>query len=171
MSSGARLFRDERAGLVRYVTDRVATRLVEAIEVDETDQQDGVVTGRPPLVADARRQQLLVGAWLSEEIALVNQDRMQRGDPPLEEAVDREIRSRVVAELTGTGPLEPYMSDPGVEEIDVNSHLSTWVTYADGRKIDVGSLWESAADLTAYQKRLARRMTGTAPTMPAVRNT
>ena len=51
--------------------------------------------------------------------------------------------SRVVAELTGTGPLEPYMSDPSVEEIDVNSHLSTWVTYADGRKVDVGSLWES----------------------------
>ncbi len=66
-----------------------------------------------------------------------------------------------VAELTGTGPLEPFMTDPLVEEIDVNSHLSTWVTYADGRKIDVGQLWESPADLTAYQKRLARRMTGT----------
>jgi pilus assembly protein CpaF len=163
--SGARLFRDERAGLVRAMTDRVATRLVEAIEIDEADQQEGpadrLVTGRHPLVGDARRQQLLVGAWLSEEIALVNQDRMRRGEPPLEEAIDREIRSRVVAELTGTGPLEPYMSDPTVEEIDVNSHVSTWVTYSDGRKVDVGSLWESSADLTAYQKRLARRMTGT----------
>ena len=161
MSLDARPFRDERAHLVRFVTDRVATRLVEAIELDEADQQDGTTNGRAPLVADGRRQQLLVGAWLSEEVALVNQDRMQRGDAPLGEAVDREIRSRVVAELTGTGPLEPYMSDHGVEEIDVNSHLSTWVTYADGRKIDVGSLWESQADLTAYQKRLARRMTGT----------
>jgi Flp pilus assembly CpaF family ATPase len=53
------------------------------------------------------------------------------------------------------------MNDPSVEEIDVNSHQSTWVTYSDGRKIDVGALWESASDLTAYQKRLARRMTGT----------
>ncbi len=152
--------REDRAWLVRLVTDRVATRLVEAIEVDETAQHEGTAT-RVALVADARRQQLLVGAWLSEEIALVNQDRMRRGDPPLDEAVDRDVRSRVVAELTGTGPLEPYMSDPGVEEIDVNSHLSTWVTYADGRKIDVGALWESSSDLTAYQKRLARRMTGT----------
>lgn len=160
MSLDLRHTREDRAWLVRLVTDRVATRLVEAIEVDETAQHDGTAT-RLPLVADARRQQLLVGAWLSEEIALVNQERMRRGDPPLDEAVDRDVRSRVVAELTGTGPLEPYMSDPGVEEIDVNSHLSTWVTYADGRKIDVGALWDSSSDLTAYQKRLARRMTGT----------
>ena len=53
------------------------------------------------------------------------------------------------------------MSDPLVEEIDVNSHLSTWVTYSDGRKVDVGQLWDSPADLTAYQKRLARRKAGT----------
>ncbi len=151
----------DRAALVRFVTDRVATRLVEAIEHDETEHQEARPTASSPLVGDARRQQLLVGAWLSEEIAIVNQDLMHRGDPPLSEVADREIRARVVAELTGTGPLEPFMTDPNVEEIDVNSHVSTWVTYSDGRKIDVGALWESSADLTAYQKRLARRMNGT----------
>ena len=152
---------DDRAALVRFITDRVADRLVEAIEQDEIDRQDHHGNGTRPLAGDTRRQQLLVGAWLSEEIATANQDRMHRGEPPLPEITDREIRARVVAELTGSGPLEPYMSDPTVEEIDVNSHESTWVTYADGRKVDVGRLWESSADLTAYQKRLARRMTGT----------
>jgi Flp pilus assembly CpaF family ATPase len=147
----------DRTALVRFVTDRVAERLVEAIEHDETNADDDAV----PLAGDQRRQQVVVGAWLSEEIALVNQDRMRRGDPPLSEMADRDVRARVVAELTGSGPLEPYMSDPLVEEIDVNSHRSTWVTYSDGRKVDVGQLWESSADLTAYQKRLARRMTGT----------
>ena len=150
----------DRMALVRFVTDRVAARLVDAIELDEVDRDAGT-TDRPPLAADSRRQQLMVGAWLNEELAVVNQDRMRRGDPPLSEIADRDIRSRVVAELTGTGPLEPYTTDPAVEEIDVNSHLSTWVTYADGRKVDVGRLWESPAALTAYQKRLARRMTGT----------
>lgn len=147
----------DRTALVRFVTDRVAERLVEAIEHDETNTDDDAV----PLAGDQRRQQVFVGAWLSEEIALVNQDRMRRGDPPLSEMADRDVRARVVAELTGSGPLEPYVSDPLVEEIDVNSHRSTWVTYSDGRKVDVGQLWESSADLTAYQKRLARRMTGT----------
>ena len=146
--------------LVRIVTDRVAVRLVEAIELDESQPQARNTAG-VSLAADARRQQLLVGAWLSEEMATVNQDRLRRGESTLTSGVDREIRGRVVAELTGTGPLEPFMSDPLVEEIDVNSHLSTWVTYNDGRKVDVGSLWESPADLTAYQKRLARRKAGT----------
>ena len=151
---------EDRAALVRFVTDRVATRLVEAIEADEHDGVDGSDRA-PALSGDARRQQLLVGSWLSEEVAQVNQDRLRRGASPLSEMADRDIRARVVAELTGTGPLEPYMTDPAVEEIDVNSHVSTWVTYTDGRKVDVGPLWESAASLTAYQKRLARRMTGT----------
>ena len=87
---------EDRASLVRYVTDRVATRLVEAIELDEMDDPDprtGGVTGTT-LAGDARRQQLMVGAWLSEEIALVNQDRMRRGDPPLSEMADRDIRAR-----------------------------------------------------------------------------
>jgi pilus assembly protein CpaF len=153
---------DDRSALVRYVTDRVAGRLVEAIELDEADRHDATdVPTAPALAADARRQQLLVGAWLSEEIATLNHDRLHRGQHRLSELTDREIRARVAAELTGTGPLEPFMTDPEVEEIDVNSHLSTWVTYADGRKVDVGRLWDSPADLTAYQKRLARRMTGT----------
>ena len=75
---------------------------------------------------------------------------MRSGEAPLPETADRAVRARVVAELTGTGPLEPYMTDPAVEEIDVNSHASTWVTYADGRKVDVGQLWESPVALTAY---------------------
>ena len=151
----------DSGGLVRLVADRVATRLVEAIEADESNRPTAGGLGSPTLAADTRRQQLLVGAWLSDELALVNQDRMRRGEAPMAEALDREIRARVVAELTGSGPLDPFMTDPMVEEIDVNSHLSTWVTYSDGRKVDVGRLWESSADLTAYQKRLARQMTGT----------
>ena len=147
--------------LVAHVVDRVAGRLVEAIELDETARQDGRPDGIDPLAGDALRQQLLVGAWLGDELAELNRVRLQRGAAPLPLDIDRELRRRVVAELTGAGPLDPYMNDPGVEEIDVNSHEHTWVTYADGRKVDVGALWDSPAALTAYQKRLARRMTGT----------
>ena len=113
------------------------------------------------LAADARRQQLLVGAWLSEELATINQIRLAGGERPLDPINDRTVRARVVAELTGAGPLEPFVSDASVEEIDVNGPDSTWVTYIDGRKVDVGPLWTSAAELTAFQKRMAMRMTGT----------
>ena len=165
MTSAVLAPRTDYAHTVHVLTDRVAARLVEAIERDELERSgathDASGTGRAPLAADARRQQMLVGAWLNDEIARVNQDRMRGGQAPLAASVDRDLRGRVLAELTGTGPLELYMSDPLVEEIDVNSHRSTWVTYSDGRKIDVGQLWDSSADLTAYQKRLARRKAGT----------
>lgn len=153
---------------IALVTDRVAERLIEAIEHDEVTRSSAramstgasIATGAP-LAGDARRQQLLVGAWISDEVTSVNEARLQRGIRPLSQVEEQHVRARVVAELTGAGPLEPYLSDPTVEEIDVNSPASTWVTYTDGRKIDVGRLWGSAAELTAFQKRMALRMTGT----------
>jgi pilus assembly protein CpaF len=151
----ARMVADDRGvrAAVAVVTARVADRLVEAIEHDEVR--------RTGLAADERRQHLLIGAWIAEEIARVNEERLQAGSGPMSTAVEQRVRAAVVAELTGAGPLEPYLSDPEVEEIDVNGPGSTWVTYTDGRKLDVGALWSSAAELTSFQKRMALRMTGT----------
>ena len=145
--------------VVATVTDRVATRLIEAVEREEDDPAS--VAGALPLAHDERRQQLLVGSWITDEITSVNESRMRSGLGPLDVASEHDVGARVVAELTGAGPLEPYLNDLGVEEIDVNSASSTWVTYADGRKVDVGALWSSNAELTAFQKRLALRMRGT----------
>jgi Flp pilus assembly CpaF family ATPase len=145
---------------VALVTDRVADRLIEAIEHDDVARGSSRTAG-VALASDERRQQLLVGAWISDEVTSVNEQRLQRGSRPLSQHEEHHVRSRVVAELTGAGPLEPYLSDPTVEEVDVNSPDSTWVTYTDGRKVDVGRLWASAAELTSFQKRMALRMTGT----------
>ena len=64
----------------------------------------------------------------------------------------------MVAELFAFGPLQQWMDAPDVEEIDVNSHLHTWVSYVDGRQVDVGQLWSSSTELVAFQKRIALRM-------------
>lgn len=142
---------------VSLVTDRVASRLIDAVERDDAEES----AGRESLARDLRRQQLLVGGWIGDEIAGVNEDRLRNGLRPFDQHTEQRLRSRVVAELTGAGPLEPYLSDDNVEEVDVNSHTSTWVTYTDGRKIDVGQLWASATELTSFQKRMALRMTRT----------
>ncbi len=157
---GARGSDDDLAATITLVTDRVADRLIEAIEHDDTVRSSARTTGLA-LAGDERRQQLLVGAWISEEVTRVNEERLQRGVRPLSQHDEQHVRSRVVADLTGAGPLEPYLSDPMVEEVDVNGPDSTWVTYTDGRKVDVGRLWASAAELTSFQKRMALRMTGT----------
>jgi Flp pilus assembly CpaF family ATPase len=142
---------------VRTLTDRVARRLIAAIERE--DEDPGQVPH--PLAGDERRQLLVIGGWIGEEVTGLNEERLRAGRPPLAADEEQQLRARVVAELTGAGPLEPYLTDPAVEEIDVNGPGSTWITYTDGRKVDVGRLWGSPAELTAFQKRLALKMTRT----------
>ncbi len=153
--NGARRLADALDQPVQAVTARVADRLIEAVERDAEAPSDS------PLATDERRQQLLVGAWINDEINVVNEDRLRSGLRPLDLEAEQTLRARVVADLTGSGPLEPYLNDENVEEIDVNSATSTWVTFADGHKVDVGALWNSTAELIAFQKRLALRMKGT----------
>ena len=124
--------------MVRDLTARLSTRLVDAIESDSSSTELGFDAGdgqaRVGLREDRARLELLMGRWMAEEIARINQTRLQRGDGLLDEHTERTLRAAAYAETVGAGPLEPYMHDPEVEEIDVNSHRVTWVSYSDGRK-------------------------------------
>jgi Flp pilus assembly CpaF family ATPase len=137
------------------VIDRVADRLVSAIENDHPSPD------RPSLIDDRRRQQLLVGHWVGEELRGIDRVRAEAGQPPLGHRERVDLMDLVVAEVLGAGPLERFLNDPAVEEIDVNSAEHTWVTTADGGKVDAGRLWADDRELTAFQKRFARRMSAT----------
>jgi pilus assembly protein CpaF len=149
--------------MVRDLTARLSSRLVDAIENDAASTNlaglsaaDGL--RRIGLREDRARLELLMGRWMAEEIAHINQARLQRGDGLLDEYTERTVRAAAYAETVGAGPLEQYMHDPEVEEIDVNSHRVTWVSYSDGRKEALGQLWDSADDLYAFQRRLTLSM-------------
>lgn len=149
--------------MVRDLTARLSSRLVEAIESDTASTNTGGFAAvemqrRVGLREDRARLELLMGRWMADEIAGINQARLQRGDGLLDEYTERELRAAAYAETVGAGPLEPYMHDPEVEEIDVNSHRVTWVSYSDGRKEALGQLWDSADDLYAFQRRLTLSM-------------
>ncbi|HZX55825.1 MAG TPA: ATPase, T2SS/T4P/T4SS family, partial [Ilumatobacteraceae bacterium] len=149
--------------IVRELTARLSSRLVEAIEADTTSSSSSAFasTGgqrRVGLREDRPRLELLMGRWMAEEIARLNQARLQRGETLLDDETERVVRASAYAETVGAGPLEPYMNDPDVEEIDVNSHRVTWVSYSDGRKEALGQLWDSADDLYAFQRRLTLSM-------------
>jgi pilus assembly protein CpaF len=149
--------------MVRELTARLSGRLVDAIETDTASSNVpgfGAADGqrRVGVREDRARLELLMGRWMAEEIARLNQTRLQGGDGLLDEHTERELRAAAYAETVGAGPLEPYMHDPEVEEIDVNSHRVTWVSYSDGRKESLGQLWDSADDLYAFQRRLTLSM-------------
>ena len=140
--------------LARTLTERVSARLVESLQAEQGDQLGARRVG----LRDRQRLELQMGRWLAEEIRRINAVRLERGEPPLDEATERDLRVVTYAETLGAGPLEPFMNDPSVEEIDVNSAGSTFVSYADGRKLDVGRLWPGDDDLAAYQHRLTLSM-------------
>lgn len=132
------------------LVERIAARLAEE------SAGDGA-----PTTSDRRMLEVLIGHWLEEEFATIDRSQIRSGAETLDPEERRDLRAAVVAEVFGAGPLERWLHHPDVEEIDVNSHRSTWVTFADGRKIDLGALWGSAEELTAFQKRFARRATAT----------
>jgi Flp pilus assembly CpaF family ATPase len=140
--------------------ERVAQRFVEAAERrgEGRAESDGPLTGDG---SEVSAQKALIHRWCAEELSRLNQQRLALGGELLPASVITEVQEAVTADLLGSGPLEPWMADRSVEEIDVNSHTSTFVTFSDGSKIDVGQLWSTSADLTSFQKRLARRMTRT----------
>jgi Flp pilus assembly CpaF family ATPase len=142
--------------LVRELTTRLSQRMVEAIQADTA--VDGREGRRLAIREDRPRLELLMGRWMAEEVSRINQSRLHRGDGLLDAATDRELRALAYAETVGAGPLDRYMNDPLVEEIDVNSHLVTWVSYCDGRKVNVGQLWDTPEDLLAFQSRLTLSM-------------
>lgn len=142
--------------LVRTLTERLSARLADAIQSEPAGASGG--RGQAGLRDDRARLEVLMGHWMAEEVSRLNQARLARGEPLLADHDERVLRRLAYAETVGSGPLEPYMTDEGVEEIDVNSHLVTWVSYSDGRKVNVGSLWASTEELAAFQHRLTLSM-------------
>lgn len=146
---------DELDRLVPTLTERIAARLASEIEARRSTDD---IADAGAFDLDSVEQELLVGEWLADELRLVSQARLREGHAPLATATEHVLARRVVAELFAFGPLQPWMDDPTVEEIDVNSHLHTFVSFTDGSKVDVGQLWPSPSALVAFQKRLALRM-------------
>ena len=75
--------------MVRDLTSRLSSRLVDAIEGDTASTSSGgfsTVDGqrRVGLREDRPRLELLMGRWMADEIARINQSRLQRGESLLD---------------------------------------------------------------------------------------
>lgn len=144
------------------IVTHLSLRLSDVLATEAARREEQVSSHtRGALILDRDLQRSMVGGWIQEEIATIGQRRLAKGERPLDVDEVNELRHQVLAQMFGHGPLEQWMQDDMVEEIDVNSHASTWVTFTDGRKENVGQLWDSPETLTAYQKGLVLRM-GTA---------
>lgn len=84
-------------------------------------------------------------------------DRARAGLAPLSRSDEDGIVKLALDMLFGLGALQAYIEDPDVENIDVIGCDRTFVTYADGRKVEVGSVADSDEELVALVRSGAAR--------------
>lgn len=72
------------------------------------------------------------------------------------------IAQAVYDERYGLGPLEEYLRDPQVENVDVNGCDQVWVSYATGERVGAPPIADSDEDLIAIIRRMAARSGQTA---------
>ena len=76
---------------------------------------------------DVTRLQKLDGAQLAAELQSIVEQLMREESAPLTEGERRNLVREIQWEMTGFGPLEPLLADPGISDILVNTHRQVYV--------------------------------------------
>jgi pilus assembly protein CpaF len=79
------------------------------------------------------------------------------GARPVEPTVQMRTTQAVLDALFGLGPLQAFIDDPRIENIDVNGCDQVWVTYADGSKSAMGPVADSDGELVDILRNAAAR--------------
>ncbi|MFI1377910.1 ATPase, T2SS/T4P/T4SS family [Embleya sp. NPDC020886] len=129
--------------LVRILKDRAAEQLHEFDKMS------------PGLTNEDREQRgrAIVAQVVAEWADITARERGISTTP----AEDRAMARAVWDWLFRAGPLEPYLTDPAVENILVNGYDTVWVDYADRPRVQVPPLTASDEELRELLRDLARR--------------
>jgi pilus assembly protein CpaF len=84
---------------------------------------EGTVPAQARPVADE-----LVSRWAARRAR-------ERGEPLLTQQAQSRLATAVLDERYGLGPLQPYIDDPEVENVDINGPRQVWVRLRGGRKV------------------------------------
>ncbi|GAB2841520.1 ATPase, T2SS/T4P/T4SS family [Actinoallomurus bryophytorum] len=100
-------------------------------------------------------------AWRLIETALSDwvQDQASAGRPLPPAPMQRGLARLIFDRRYGLGALQPYLRRDDVENIVVNGHAQTWVTYTDGTKEAGPAVAGSDEELIEWVQLLARRGT------------
>jgi pilus assembly protein CpaF len=120
-------------GAVAEVLGRVAAQLA-----DGARQQDVM-----PVICSA------VQAWAEQQAT--------RGGPMLSPRERDTIAQAIYDQRYGLGPLEVYLRDADVENVDINGCDQVWVTYATGERVAARPVAASDEELAAMIRKLAAR--------------
>ncbi|BCL28549.1 CpaF family protein [Streptomyces aurantiacus] len=133
--------------LRRRLRHELPARLTEQIHAHESE-------GRGPMTESQRRERVQkILSDIAEEHA---QEMINHGQSVVAPDVEQFVIASVVNEVLGLGGLEPLLSDPHIENINVNGSR-VFVRYADGRRKQLPPVVASDADLVQLIRQLAAR--------------
>lgn len=133
--------------LRRRLRHELSARLTEQIHAHESE-------GRGPMTESQRRERVQkILSDIAEEHA---QEMLNHGQSVVAPEVEQFVIASVVNEVLGLGGLEPLLSDPHIENINVNGSR-VFVRYADGRRKQLPPVVASDADLVQLIRQLAAR--------------
>jgi pilus assembly protein CpaF len=119
--------------LVRSLRGKVAERLNRQRRQDE-------LAGRAAMSPEDERQ--YARSLIVQVLEDFARDQITAGNPPPSSQDEERIAAAIHAALFGVGRLQPLLSDPEVENVDINGCDRVFVSYADGRE----ELHEPVAD-------------------------
>ena len=110
----------------------------------------------PPAATRSQAEPLaaqIAGEWAAERV---------RGGGAMISPGDRDRLARAVLdEQFGLGPLQPFLDDDEVENVDVNGPRTVWVRLRGGRKVEAGPIAADNADLIQLVRTWGLRETQT----------
>ncbi|MFL1376778.1 CpaF family protein [Nocardiopsis protaetiae] len=78
---------------------------------------------------------------------------------PLDEQEEAWLRTRVLSQVCGLGPLEELLAEPGIRDIHING-TRVWVDFGDGQREERPPITSTDAELIALVQRLAAQAPG-----------
>jgi pilus assembly protein CpaF len=103
-------------------------------------------------------ERVLAVRLVSDEIPNIDANRLRGGLPRLTLDETDTLTEALLARLFGLAGLQQYVDDPAIESIDANGHKNVFVTYADGRTIQVPPIAGSEVEFIDVIKAAARRL-------------
>lgn len=130
--------------LVKRLRMQVADLLTTELAADRNNQ---ILTDQDRFARqDALISQVITG---HRRAAIAAGQRVPTGE---EEA---DLHKAIRAALHGTGRLEPLLTNPDIENIDINGHDQVWISYASGEKLRSEPVADSDEELVELVRNLA----------------
>jgi Flp pilus assembly CpaF family ATPase len=138
---------------------RYRAQLVAAIEHARAELAERVAAanpGRRVVLPDEFEDRSTAGEAVGVELAAIARARLGNGLAVLPARIEEVLKSEALDHALGLGPMQPYLTNPDVEELDINADGHAFAWWGDGTKTYEGRLFDSDEAMIRHAQRVGR---------------